>query len=120
MKILLFQTSRTQRVTATKNENGSWLLSKEWRHNDNEPWVQGKGFLVPKKHVKAVGSLLESEGAEDVLLNNRFERIEVEGDGKGDYNSNSAKKTNNYQKTNNWHKTYANYRATHPLGRSVR
>ena len=55
MKILLFQTSDTQRVTITKNEDGSWLLSKEWRHNNQEPWILGKGVLLPKQQVKAIG-----------------------------------------------------------------
>ena len=107
MKILLFQTSDTQRVTITKNEDGSWLLSKEWRHNNQEPWILGKGVLLPKQHVKAIGSLLETGYLSDDLVD-CFSYIE--GDEKSDFNRN--------QNPNNWNKTYTNYKQN-TMGKSV-
>ena len=109
MKMVLFQTSSTQRVTATQNEDGSWLLSKEWRHNTNESWIQGKGITLPKQHVRAIGLLLESDGVE----NDGFEFInDSEGVEESDFNKSTHK-----ENTNNWHQTYAHYRQQNPVGR---
>ena len=44
---LIFASSSTQRLVASKNEDGSWLLSKEWRKSADEEWKCGKGILLP-------------------------------------------------------------------------
>ena len=47
MKQIVFQASNTQRVAVEPYPDGSWLLSKEWRKNADEDWVQGKGIHLP-------------------------------------------------------------------------
>ena len=118
VKLLLFQSTNTQRITLTKNENGSWLISKEWRHNANEPWVQGKGITIPQRYVQSLGELLLSDGLGDVISRRGIEYIEDdEGVEKGDFNRGYKK---NYNKgANNWRKTYANYRKQNPVGRHL-
>ena len=44
---LIYAPSATQRLVAQQNEDGSWLLSKEWRKSANEEWKQGKGISLP-------------------------------------------------------------------------
>lgn len=44
---IICQTSNTQRVVAESHPDGSWLLSKEWRKNADEEWIQGKGISLP-------------------------------------------------------------------------
>ena len=111
MKVLLFQTSSTQRVTATQNEDGGWLLSKEWRHNIQEPWMQGKGITIPSKYVQDISILM---GAGIISESDpRFEFIdENEGDGKSDFN------TTTYKKDTNYRTSYTDYRKQNPLGRT--
>lgn len=47
MKQIVFQASSTQRVVAEPYLDGSWLLSKEWRKQADDDWIQGKGIHLP-------------------------------------------------------------------------
>lgn len=47
MKQIIFQASSTQRVTVESYSDGSWLLSKEWRKQADDDWIQGKGIHLP-------------------------------------------------------------------------
>lgn len=47
MKQIVFQTSDTQRVAVESYSDGSWLISKEWRKQADDDWIQGKGIHLP-------------------------------------------------------------------------
>ena len=47
MKQIVFQASSTQRVVAEPYPDGSCLLSKEWRKQADDDWIQGKGIHLP-------------------------------------------------------------------------
>lgn len=47
MKQIVFQASSTQRVTVEQVDDGSCLLSKEWRKQADDDWIQGKGIHLP-------------------------------------------------------------------------
>lgn len=47
MKQIVFQTSDTQRVAIESYSDGSCLISKEWRKQADDDWIQGKGIHLP-------------------------------------------------------------------------
>lgn len=99
MKVLLFQTSRTQRVTATRFDNGDWLLSKEWRKSVDDEWLQGKGIMLPKHAINTLGTLLESDGTHSTITSLGLKYLEEnEGEIKSDFNQTSS---------NNWNTSRA-------------
>ena len=114
IKVLLFQSTTTQRLTLTKNPDGSCLLSKEWRKDFMEPWVQGKGITIPAQYVSSIGQLLMSNVEEVTKYGfDCIERVDnSEREEKGDFT--------NKKNSHNWRKTYFNYRKQNPLGRSSR
>ena len=116
IKLLLFQSSRTQRLTLTKNLDGSCLLSKEWRKTPNEEWIQGKGIMIPTQYVFPIGKLLASNVMESVIAEFGFDYLEHnEGVEKGDF----KKEDKNYNKgAYNWRNKSINYYRQGSLGRS--
>ena len=76
MKVLLFQTSSTQRVSVTHLDNGDWLISKEWRKVPENPWVQGKGVRIPKAYVKDLAQLLNSDDIPNVIADMGLKYLE--------------------------------------------
>ena len=76
MKVMLFQNSSTQRVSASRFDNGDWLLSKEWRKTSDNPWVQGKGILIPKHSVEMLATLLNDDGDHNTVTNLGLEYLE--------------------------------------------
>lgn len=69
MKQVIFQASNTQRVTAESYTDGSWLLSKEWRKQSGDDWIQGKGIYFPvingQPSVIKLGQILLKGAGED-------------------------------------------------------
>lgn len=83
MRALVHQSSSTQRLVAQSNEDGSWLLTKEWRKDKNDPWIQGKGISLPQAAVaQKLGKLLTGDSSNAEWL----EELEngVGENGKGD------------------------------------
>lgn len=107
VKVLLFQSSRTQRVTLTKLEDGAFLLSKEWRRGIDEPWIQGKGIKLPViggiSMGERLGMLLASGMSGDIIAEQGLEYIEdEEGVEKSDF---SEEKTHNWTTNTHYEKT---------------
>lgn len=57
-KYLLFKTSNTQRVVAEIQDDNTILLSKEWRKNETDEWILGKGISFPKECIIDLGEIL--------------------------------------------------------------
>ena len=101
MKVLLFQASRTQRVTATRFDNGDWLLSKEWRKSVDDSWLPGKGIMLPKHVINTLGVLLESDGTHSTITGLGLKYLEEsEGEITSDFNQKSS---------NNWNTASSHY-----------
>ena len=58
MKIVLFQSSDTQRVAINIEKKDSLLISKEWRRNTNEDWKIGKSIEIPHDKLESVQKVL--------------------------------------------------------------
>lgn len=66
MKIVLFQSSNTQRVTADIKGN-EVLLTKEWRKSSNEiEWNTGKGITLPRNSLITLGELLSCKSSSEL------------------------------------------------------
>lgn len=57
-RLVLFENSNTQRVSVQINDNGSVLISKDWRKTPDGEWMQGKGINIPQKYLDDLGELL--------------------------------------------------------------
>lgn len=59
MKIVLFQSSDTQRVAINIEKENSILISKEWRKNTNDDWKLGKSIEIPHDKLESVQKVLK-------------------------------------------------------------
>lgn len=58
-KMILFTNSATQRVVAQATEQGTILISKEWRKTEQDEWTLGKGIEFPRHVLIRLGTLLK-------------------------------------------------------------
>lgn len=89
MRALIHQSSSTQRIVAQPNEDGSWLLSKEWRKQPDDPWIQGKGINLPYSYVaQKLGRLLMGEKISGVEWLDDMKGVGEDGTGDPSKNTN--------------------------------
>ena len=90
LKMLVHQSSSTQRIVAQRNDDGTWIISKYWRKTVNDEWTQGKGIELPvvngKQTSQQLGKMLVADG--------KIDGAKIIED-KGSVNSEPNKKTYN-------------------------
>ena len=75
MKFVLLQSSNTQRVTATiNNQDNTVILNKEYRRSSKELWKVGKGIKLSFESVLRLSDLLNSSDEETIynLISQNF------------------------------------------------
>lgn len=60
MKLVLFQSSNTQRVTVSIQDD-EVLLTKEFRKSSEDDWKIGKGLTLPKDRLVLLGDILSGK-----------------------------------------------------------
>ena len=94
MKIVIFQSSDTQRIAINiKPKKSSILLSKEWRKTTGDGWKLGKSIEIPYNCVYNLGKILSEiydnrvviyEGSQNITQLCGYEVIQDENTDNGD------------------------------------